>query len=89
MRPHRKIVIAAWPYVMPLSKQSNDLLLCCWDLGRIADLHIDVAQSGAADHAFHRARVRHHDDVVLIHTLRTQPLGREHASDREWHIFDT
>src|SRR5206468_7599188 len=37
----------------------------------------------AADHTFHRARIRHYHDVVLIDALRTQSLGRQYASDRE------
>ena len=60
----------------------------CCDLTRIADLHINVAQVCAADHPFHRAGIRHDDDIVLIDALRAQPFWREHARDRERHIFD-
>ena len=73
---------------MPLPKQRDDLLLGSFDLTAVGDLYIDIAQRRAADHAFHRTGVRHDDDVVLIHSLRAQSLWREHASDRERHIFD-
>ena len=73
---------------MPLSQQRDNLLLRRCDLTLIADLDIDVAQGGAADHTFHRAGVRHDNDVVLIHALRAQAFRGEHAGDRKGHILD-
>jgi hypothetical protein len=73
---------------MPLSQQRNNLLLRRCDLTRVAHLHVDVAQSGATNHTFHRAGVRHDDDVVLIHTLWAQAFGCQHTGNREWHILN-
>ena len=89
MGAHSEIVIAPGPDIVPLSQQRDNLLLRRCDLGGIADLHVYVAQRGAADHAFHCAGVRHDDDVVLIDALWTQAFSGEHAGDRERHIFDT
>src|SRR6266702_3244118 len=50
----REIVVAPGANVMPLPKQRDDLLLGCFDLASIGDLHVDVAQRRAADDAFHR-----------------------------------
>ena len=71
-----------------MSQQRNNLLLRRCDLTRVAHLHVHVAQGRATNHTFHRAGVRHDDDVVLIDTLGTQSLRREHAGNRERHIFD-
>ena len=64
------------------------MLLRRCDLTRVAHLHVDVAQGGATNHTFHRAGVRHDDDVVLIHTLWAQAFGCQHTGNRERHIFD-
>ena len=74
---------------MPLSKQRNDLLLGRFELLCIADLHVNVAQSCAPDHALHRARVRHNHDVVLIHALCAQSLGCQDTGDRERDLFNS
>ena len=66
-----EIVVATRPDVMSLSKQRDDLLLRRAHLRCIADLNIHATQRRSADHAFHRACVRHDHDVVLIDTLRT------------------
>ena len=66
-----EIVVATRPDVMSLSKQRDDLLLRRAHLRCIADLDIHSTQRRSADHAFHRACVRHDHDVILIDTLRT------------------
>ena len=65
------------------------MLLGRFDLLAVADLHVDVAQVRAANHALHRARVRHDHDVILVYTLSAQSLGREDTEDREWHVFNS
>ena len=67
---HGEIVVAPGPDIVPLSQQRDNLLLSCFDLPRVPDLHVDVAQVRAANHAFHRARVRHDHDIILIDILR-------------------
>ena len=61
-------------------------MICCCAAASsfgVGDLHVDVAQRGAAEHAFHRAGVGHDDDVVLVGALRAQAFRREHAGDDE------
>jgi hypothetical protein len=88
LRAHSEIIVAAGANVMPLLKQRDDLLLRGFDLAGVANLHVDVAQRSAADHAFHRTGIRHNDDVVLIHALRAQAFRREHAKNRERHVLN-
>ena len=65
------------------------MLLGRLELLRVADLNVDVAQVRAADHALHRAGVRHDHDVILVYTLGAQSLGREDAEDREWDLLNS
>src|SRR5438874_4772962 len=100
----REVAVAAWAIscwlrtvkssapgtnVVPLPKQGNYLLLSSLELLWIADLHIDIAKSCAADDSLHRAGVRHDDDVVLIYTLCAQSLGHQNTRDRERDLFDS
>ena len=77
------------PDVVPLAQQLGDLLLGRSEFIRRSHLDVDPAQSRPAEHAFHRARVRHDDNVVLVSALRTEPFRREHAGDQKGHTFDS
>src|SRR4029450_11867739 len=80
---HREIVVAPRPDIMPVWEWRDNLFLSCFDLARVANLHVDVAQISSADHALHRARIRHDHDVILIDSLRAQALWCQHTGDRE------
>ena len=75
--------------MLPLPKQGNNLLLSRLELLWVADLHIDIAKSCAADDALHRARVRHDNDVVLIYALCAQSHGHQNTGDHERDLFDS
>ena len=72
-----------------MSKQRDNLLLSRFDLTRVANLHVDVTQIVAANHALHRTRIRHDHDVVLVDTLGAQSLRRQHTGDGERYLFDS
>src|SRR5207237_6611052 len=84
-----KIIVAAFANIMTLPQQRDDLLLRGREIVGTSYLRVDVAQRrSATEHAFHRARVRHDHDVVLVGALRAQSLWRQHTRDLERDILD-
>ena len=68
---HGEIVVA--PGCGCCDAGAGATMICCWagvDVVFGRDLHVDVAQRGAAGHAFHRAGVGHDDDIVLVGALK-------------------
>ena len=86
---HGEIIVASGTNVMPLPKQRDNLLLGRFELLWIGDLHVDIAKSGAANHTLHCARVRHDNNIVLVHALCAQPFGRQDTRDGERDLFDS
>ena len=72
---HGEIIVACRRGCYAAAEEAP-MICCCADASRPrhADLHVDVAQGGAADDAFHGAGVRHDHDVVLVGALQAEAL---------------